>query len=112
MFRKSIISAALVLASVATSAGAAVETETVSRNVAYGDLNLSSDKGIGILKRRIANAVNEVCGDPHEIGVKAQAMRKQCQVQAQANADTQLALLLQTRQQMASRPASIRVSAS
>jgi UrcA family protein len=112
MFRTSIISAALVLASVATGAVAAVEPETVSRNVPYGDLDLGSAKGVTVLKRRIAHAVDLVCGDSYMSDVKSQAALDKCRTDARANANTQLALLLQTRQQMAARPATIAVAAS
>jgi UrcA family protein len=99
MFRKSLVSAAIVLASIAAVPASAAETE--ARAVPYGDLNLARPKGVASLRSRIARAVDEVCGDPYLVGVKVQQAIRKCRTATQTDANNQLALLLETRERMA-----------
>jgi UrcA family protein len=107
MFRKILVPVAVILAlSTAIPAGA---VETSSRNVRYGDLNLANPKGVATLKARVADAVQQVCGDRFIADLKVQATAAKCRREAKASADTQLALLLETRGRMAARTGAIQI---
>lgn len=61
----------------ATIAPAAVAQER-SVMVEYSDLNLTTDKGVQVLDRRIAFAVQKVCGVPHALDLEEQAWVRNC----------------------------------
>jgi UrcA family protein len=54
--------ATFALATVALPLTAANASEPRAATISYADLNLSSEEGQAILDRRIANAVEQVCG--------------------------------------------------
>jgi UrcA family protein len=80
--------AALSLAALSTPASA----ETVSIVVPYGDLNLSSAKGMATLERRVERAIDRICGNDSR-PLHLAAAQQQCADAAKASADAQIARL-------------------
>jgi UrcA family protein len=67
-------------------AGQALETIPTSREVRYGDLDLSSDHGQKRFETRIKAAVRKVCGDVSNPAPIEIAHIKACKVQSLAKA--------------------------
>jgi UrcA family protein len=87
-----LLSAALLLTAIPLAAGAA---ETRSVAVRVGDLNLDSDAGRTVLRRRIDLAVETICGDVHmRASWEARAAAISCSNTARASAMPQFDALV------------------
>ena len=81
---------------------AAVRGETPMNNdgadtvrVQLGDLNLSTVRGRSLLKRRIAGAIEDVCGSYASVTNLIEVARTdECRIAARQSADRQLAMWL------------------
>lgn len=91
------LAAALLSLAPAALAGAALaqDADAISIRVSYADLDLSRPVGRMVLQRRIASAVNHVCGEvptPMELGRLNDYDR--CRAKAKADADRKVAAIL------------------
>ena len=80
--------------------------------VSYSDLNLTSAAGKKAFERRIARAIDAVCGTPAPRDLVDSAHRKRCVVAAldSARPAVELALRNAATQQLAAREQSVRVA--
>jgi UrcA family protein len=83
---RSIIISAFLSSSIVSLAAPCMAQEESSVSVSFADLNLGSKDGAATLERRVARAVNEVCGsvDPRDLAVAADV--RKCQTKAWAGA--------------------------
>jgi UrcA family protein len=95
MIRSILISALLSTAVVGAAVPCFAQEETTV-SVKFADLNLSSKDGAAALERRIARAVDEVCGpaDPRDLAVYLEESK--CQAKAWAGARPQMAQAIAT----------------
>lgn len=84
--------AALSLAAISTPASA----ETVTVEVSYGDLNLSSQEGMKALERRVERAIERMCGSGR-VPIYAIESQRECVSAAKASAGEQIARLVGAR---------------
>jgi UrcA family protein len=74
--------------------GAQVGVTTESAAVSYGDLDLRHADGQAMLDRRIATAVDRICGDrPLAVEVRQQQQYSECRQRVASNASVELAAL-------------------
>jgi UrcA family protein len=90
MIRSILISAILTSAVVSAALPCSAQEET-SVTVKYADLNLSSKEGAQAFERRIAQAVDEVCGSAGVLDLADYAAVRSCRVKAWAGARPQMA---------------------
>ncbi len=81
--------AALLAASLATTAPAQADPTTISLGVHYADLDLNSEAGIRALDRRISNAAATACGIPSSADRDGKRAVKQCRAEARERAASQ-----------------------
>jgi UrcA family protein len=89
-FRRSSVTLATFAAClIAGSSLAAGAEPAASVRVPYGDLNLTSEQGVGTFHARVAAAARQVCGaDGLDIrNLQAYAAERSCEAQAIANAE-------------------------
>ena len=79
--------AALSLGTVATQGAA----ETVSVDISYADLDLTTPEGLSVLHGRIKAAINRVCPEADQRSTQRQAARERCLAEAATVVDAQLA---------------------
>ena len=101
MFRKTILSATVVVAALAANPAYAEDAGS-SRIVYFGDLNLASTKGAATLQRRVERAISLVCGDGYIGDVKTQQSIRACRQAAHASAGPKVAQLVDQSRRMAS----------
>lgn len=89
--RKSVLAIAAALCGLSAAPAAA---ETVSVEIFYADLDLSSPAGIATLKQRIEAAADRVCDRPSMRDLKAMAAWQECTAAARADAASQLSALV------------------
>jgi UrcA family protein len=74
--------------------GYAADVTTQSTAVAYGDLDLRHADGQATLERRIATAVDSICGDrPLAVEVRQQQQYSECRQRVASNANIEVAAL-------------------
>lgn len=66
--------------------------EQVSTQVPYGDLNLSTDKGVEALRARVRSEAIKMCGAP-EVGARNTMNRNTCLDSVMASAEPQIVKL-------------------
>ena len=74
--------------------GAQVDVTTRSAAVYYGDLDLRQAGGQAMLDRRVATAIDRICGDrPLAVEVRQQQQYSECRQRVASNANVELAAL-------------------
>jgi UrcA family protein len=102
---KKIIITSICLSLYAISAPAVLASEEiVTRSVTYSDLDLASDAGQSALNRRLARAVNDVCGTPYIGDLNEVRHVNKCRKEAWRGTRTQVALaVMSAKRRLASR---------
>lgn len=91
-----------VLAASAMAISAPAMAESKSKEVQYGDLDLSTASGQNRLKTRVKQAVKQVCGSPRAMTLKDHMDQNNCEsnaiAEAMPKAERQIAIYAETRQ--------------
>jgi UrcA family protein len=82
---KIVIVAAFVAAGLPQLASAQPPLPEQARAVSYADLDLSREKGVRILDRRIAQAVKQVCGVASDVDVRGKNEVRRCRALTNAS---------------------------
>ena len=87
----------LLLAAVTVSSACAAPTDSHSRIVSYGDLDLSTAAGVKALNHRLGHAANQICLDASG-PAPAVSVGATCRADAWANARAQVANVIARQQ--------------
>lgn len=103
---RSLLSAVLVVACVASPALA----DKVTRAVSYRDLDLTQPEGVKTLRYRIGRAVTVVCGDAGPADLLMQEDVRACREHANAGADAQIAMAISHARYASAAPSGVLIS--
>lgn len=81
---------AVAAALAAAPAPASAETLVVTQVVDFDDLDLTKERGVATLKRRVAQAVTRVCGSEQAAAIAERQAYRACADVARADAQTQI----------------------
>lgn len=100
------LAATALVSAMTVTPGFAAQPESITRKVRYADLDLSTASGIQTLHRRVARALETVCGSyagTETVGAETEAATiTKCRAAAEVKADRRIAQLLSARVQTAS----------